>query len=322
MSSEGLSDMLSLSTHVPNLNRLEACDWSAYDTLYLGEPSCPLYPGNMGVHLEELAKGLEAVKGWGKKAVLSLYAVPRNEDLGWIRELLEGALERELPLDGVEVHNMGLLMLLRELGGPWPVTIGVCGNLYTTATARLLTGYGAVAGFPNPEVSLEEINELARGGGLEIVLQVHGKIPLGFSDRCFAVDYQKLEGTCEELCFTDHWLSRNGWVLKNIGRVVLSGKDLCMVEHLPALIEAGHDHFYIWTSAEASDYVGALGALYREALEEASAGGPWRVRPEWRETIMRFAPVGLCNGFYFRKTGQDYVGSLQEGGFSGNVPAG
>ncbi|MFQ5894131.1 MAG: peptidase U32 family protein, partial [Nitrospinota bacterium] len=289
--------MPSLATHVPNLRRLEACDWSAYDTLYLGDPSCPLHPGNFGRHGDELAAGVEMVKGWGKRAIVSLYAVPRNEDLPWLRALLEDAMERRLPLDGVEVHNLGLLVMLRELRNPWPVTIGVCGNLYTVATAQLLSEYGVVAGFPNPEVGLAEVEELAREGGLELVLQVHGKIPLGFSDRCFVVDYQKQVGTCEEVCFADHWLVRDGWTLKNIGRVVLSGKELCMIEHLPALLKAGHRQFYIWTFAESSDYVAALGAVYREALEEAAADGAhYRVRPEWEETIRRFAPVGLCNG--------------------------
>jgi putative protease len=305
--------MLSLATHVPNLSRLEACDWSAYDTLYLGEPSCQLYPGNFGTSLEELARGLERVKAWGKKAVLSLYAVPRNEDLGWIRQILEGALSQEFPLDGVEVHNLGLLVLLREMGSPWPVTIGVCGNLYTVATAQLLRQYNVVAGFPNPEVSLGEIETLAREGGLEMVLQVHGKIPLGFSDRCFMVDYQKQQGTCDELCFTDNWLTRDGWVLKNIGRVILSGKDLCMIEHLPLLLSSGHRQFYIGTFAEAPDYVAAIGELYREALEEASTGSIYRLRPEWETTIRRYSPVGLCNGFYFNKTGQAYVGRLEWG---------
>ena len=305
--------MPSLATHVSNMSRLEAGDWSAYGTLYLGDPSCPLYPGNFGSNLDELSAGVEMVKELGKKAVLSLYAVPRNEDLVWLRELLEGAVERRLPLDGVEVHNLGLLMLLRDLADPWPATVGICGNLYTVATARLLAEYGVVAAFPNPEVGLGESEELAAEGGLEIILQVHGKIPLGFSDICFIVNHQNLDGTCEDLCFTDHWLTRDGWVLKNTGRVILSGKELCMIEHLPELLAAGHRRFYIGTFAEAPDYAASLGALYREALEEACADGQgYRVRDGWIETIRRFAPVGLCNGFYFNAAGQSYVGELKE----------
>lgn len=314
--------MLSLATHVANRSRLEACDWSAYDTLYLGDPSCPLYPGNFGCHLEELAAGVEAVKGWGKRAVLSLYAVPRNEDLVWIRELLEGALERRLPLDGVEVHNLGLLILLKELGSPWPVTIGVCGNLYTVATARLLTRYGVKDGFPNPEMGLIEIESLTREGGLDIILQVHGKIPLGFSDKCFVVDYQKQKGSCEELCFTENWLTRDGWVLKNIGRIILSGKEMCMIEHLPSLLEAGYRQFYVSTFAEAPNYVRACGEVYREALEVARhEGACYQVRERWAEILQKFAPVGFCNGFYFNETGQTYVGSIQ-GESNGKAPTG
>ena len=314
--------MPSLATHVPNLRRLEACDWSAFDTLFLGDPSCHLYPDNFARYVDELAVGVEMVKSWGKRAILSLYAVPRNDDLPWIRALLEGAIERRLPLDGVEVHNLGLLVILRELRSTWPVTIGVCGNLYTVATAQMLGEYGVVDGFPNPEVGLPEVAELVRDGGIGVILQVHGKIPLGFSDKCFVVDYQKQEGTCEDVCFTDHWLTRDGWTLKNIGRVVLSGKDLCMIEHLPDLLEEGHRHFYIWTFAESPEYVAAIGGLYREALEEAFSGSAdYRLRPEWEETIRRFAPAGLCNGFYFNTTGQSYVGALDGESTEGLRPA-
>lgn len=95
-----------------------------------------------------------------------------------------------------------------------------------------------------------------------------------------------------------------------------------MIEHLPDLLEEGHRHFYIWTFAESPEYVAAIGGLYREALEEAFSGSAdYRLRPEWEETIRRFARAGLCNGFYFNTTGQSYVGALDGESTEGFQPA-
>jgi len=285
-----------LSTHVPNLVALGKWNLSSYDALYLGDYSCSRIHENFSSNIEQLSEGVERVKTSGKKCYLSLYAVPRNSDLPWIREFLSAA--KGLPLDGIETHNVGLLRLIREIMGEIPIHLGVFGNLYTDETARILRDYGVERVFPNPELSLDEVVHLQNHIPIQVVVPLHGKIPLAISTSCLLLEHAFGEvDACEELCSREHWLNRKEWYLKSIGRVHLSGKDLCMIEHLPTLLRAGLNFFYIYSLGETAEYVGTIGGVYREVLSRALAGEDYS--PEaYLNRIKALAKIGVCNGYY------------------------
>lgn len=299
--------MVELATHIPGPKPLDEIDLSAYDALYLGDFTCPLYPGNFSRHIEALAQGVERVKSMGKRCYLSLYAIPKDGDLHWIKELLQAA--RGLSLDGVEVHNMGLLTMVREIMGDLPIHLGVFGNLYTHETARVLHAYGVQRVFPNAELSLDELIYIKDHSPVQVVVPLHGKIPLVISGTCFVTEYTgQVPAHCEEGCAQGHWLSHDEWQLKNIGRVNLSGKDLCMLEHLDRLVQSGLDLFYIYTLGESGAYVETIGKIYREALQKARSGEAVCTNG-WLDQARSLAPLGLCNGFYFGVSGQEYLGA-------------
>lgn len=297
--------MFELSTHIPGPKQLHEIDLSAYDALYLGDFTCPLYPGNFSRHIETLAIGVERVKSMGKRCYLSLYAIPKDSDLVWIKELLQSA--RGLPLDGVEVHNMGLLGIVREILGDIPIHLGVFGNLYTHETARVLKGYGVERVFPNAELSLEELIYIRDNSPVGVVVPLHGKIPLAISGTCFVTDYTgHVPAHCEESCSQGHWLTHEDWQLKSIGRANLSGKDLCMLEYLDRLVQSDLNLFYIYTLGETGAYVETIGRIYREALYKAQSGEEF-CSERWLDQSRSLSQSGLCNGFYFGVSGQEYL---------------
>jgi putative protease len=143
-------------------------------------------------------------------------------------------------------------------------------------------------------------------------LLVHGKMPLGISDYCFLLDYEEKWGiTCPDLCQKELFLKQGDWAMKSVGKGILSGKDVCMLEHLPRLLDEGHRHFRIETVSESPAYRSEVAAVYRAALERAAAGDD-TLDEEWWETIRRHARIGLCNGFYFGRSGMDYAGIRPE----------
>ncbi len=95
--------------------------------------------------------------------------------------------------------------------------------------------------------------------------------------------------------------------MKSLGKGILSGKDVCMLEHLPRLLSEGHRHFRIETISESPAYRREVAAVYRAALDRAAAGED-TVDEAWWETLRRHARIGLCNGFYFGRSGMDYTG--------------
>lgn len=298
--------MFELSTSVSNMKQLRQGDYTAYDALYLGDFSCPQYPNNFSSHPELLRQGVEVVKAVGRKCYLRLYAVPSNHDLPWVREIIAEAMT--LPFDAFEVHNMGLLRVLREMGCAIPIHVGVFGNLYTHETAKVLKDYGVTRIYPNPELSLKEVVYIRDNADIEVLVPVHGKIPLVISETCFIVEHAgKDPDDCTFLCSQEHWLSRQDWTLKDIGRMTLSGKDLCMIEHVDELAALGLNCFYVQSMGEGLNYAGAVGRIYREALTRAFAGEEVD-NGAWLDQLRLLARIGLCNGYYFEGAGQRYVG--------------
>jgi len=298
--------MFQLSTRAPSLKSLRGGDYSAYDALYLGDYSCPRSPGNLSSSIDELQEAVAIVKGWGKECYLSLYATPRDGDFGWIGELLQASAD--VPLDGVEVHDVGLLRLTREVRETLPMHLGLFSTVYVEDTVRALLGYGVRRVFPCSELGLEEITHLKDDTPVDVVLPVHGKIPLAIWQRCFIAEYEGAEPTrCEEVCGREQWVSLKSWRLKKLGRVTLSGKDLCMIEHLPELVRRGFTTFHVYSLGESADYVAAVGSIYRDALERLFGGEPFPAVPSL-ERLRALATLDLCNGYYFQVSGHRYVG--------------
>lgn len=310
--------MFELATDVSNPKELRSGDYSAYDAIYLGDCSCPDYPNNFSSHRELLKAGVELVKSRGQKAYLRLYAVPSNDDMPWVEAVIDTALE--LPFDAFEVHNFGLLRVLQEKGKGIPVHLGVFGNLYTHETAKVLKDYGVTRVYPNPELSLKEIAYIAENTPIEVLLPVHGKIPLVISETCFIMEHSETaesncEGDCTCACTQDHWLkrgrddnSRGVWSLKDTGRMTLSGKDLCLIEHIERLVAEGITAFYVQNKGEAAGYAAKVGSIYRVALDRAFAGQAQVDCQPWLAELGSLAREGLCNGYYFEGAGQRYFG--------------
>ncbi|MFI5339641.1 MAG: peptidase U32 family protein [Candidatus Methylomirabilales bacterium] len=298
------------NTSIANLRDLRASDLSAYDAIYLGDIFCRVYEGNFLERPEDLRDGLRILHDQGKRAYVATYAAPRNDFLPRIRKVLEVAATAGA--EAVEVHNLGILKIAHDEFPGLPVHVGGFANIYTDAGVEVLRGFGAVRFTPNYELSLDEIHEIATACGAPMELLVHGKMPLGISDYCFLLEYEEKWGVkCPDLCQKDLFLKQGDWAMKSVGKGILSGKDVCMLEHLPRLLRDGHRHFRIETLSETPTYRHEIAAVYRQALARAMEGA-LEQDPRWWETVRAHARIGLCNGFYFGKSGMDYAGIRPE----------
>jgi len=295
--------MFELSTHVEDLNKLKSIDVSLFDAFYLGDATCPEYPDNLAVGFELLKEAVFYLKEKGKKCYLSTYAVPRNKDLSWVEDMIVKA--SELPVDGFEVHNMGVLRIINRSLGKAEVHMGYFANVYTHETVKVLEKFGVKRVFLNPELSLDEIQYVNEHTEAEVVAFAHGKIPLGISEDCFIKEYR--EGSCRDIC-EPMWLTSGKWKLKNIGRATFSGKDWAIIEYLGTFYYRGFRVFYIQGLRENTDYINRIGSIYRRALERIVEGDDDYLEPSWIEEIASLSPHGICNGYLFRRAGHRYVG--------------
>ena len=299
-----------LNTSIANLRDLRASDLRHYDAVYLGDIYCRLYEGNFLERPDELCEGLRILRDQGKRAYVATYAAPRNDYLPRVRKSLEVAAREGAT--AVEAHNLGIVKIARDEFPGLPLHIGGFANVYTDAGVEVLRGFGAARFTPNYELSLEEIRAIVSTCGLPAELLLHGKMPLGVSDYCFLLDYEEKWGIkCPDLCQKDLFLRQGDWAMKTVGKGVLSGKDVCMLEHLPRLLADGHRHFRIESVSESPEYRHQVAGVYREALARA-AENAFEPDERWWRVVRGHARIGLCNGFYFGKSGMEYAGIRPE----------
>jgi putative protease len=299
-----------LNTTISNLRTLRESDLSEYDAVYLGNIYCTVFEDNFLERIDDLREGIAYVKELGLRAYVSSYAVPRNDMLPKVRRALETAAQAGA--EAVEVHNLGVLRMVHEHFPGMPVHIGGFANVYTDAGASVLKEYGAVRFTPNYEISLDEVKAIAGGVGIPAEILVHGKLPLGVSDYCFLLEYQqKWPEACPTLCQKNLFLKQGDWAMRSVGKGVLSGKDVCMIEHLVSLIAAGFTIFRIEAAYETPAYRRRIAQIYRAALERAAAGDGTVEERAW-DAIRHYAEFGLCNGFYFGRSGSEYIGERAE----------
>jgi len=296
--------MFELSARIETIDRLRSFNTDAYQAVYMGDPTCPLVPGNLSSSPEFLEEGVALLRSKGKRAYLSLYAEPRNEDLDWLEGMIDAGVRAGV--NAFEVHNLGTLRMIHKKGLNIPVHVGPFANVYTSQTASLLAGWGTTRVAPNPELSFSEIVALKEGSTVDVVLQAHGKLPLGISETCFLLEYR--EGECQDICFDPCWLSSGRWKLKNIGRATLSGKDFCLLEYLGTFYWKDFRHFTVMTLREDYRYVERVGSIYWAALTRISRGVDYYLKPAERDGLSDLSPHGLCNGYLFRRAGHRYIG--------------
>ncbi len=301
-----------LNVSVASPGELAGTDLSPYDGVCLGSPYCRRVEGNYAEALEQLEGAVSRLHALGKKAYLTTPAVPREADLPHVVRLVDAA--SAAGVDALEVHNLGALRILREKGRPLPAHMGAFANVYTHLAAGVMRDAGAVRVRPNAEVTLEEMGTIAREAEVEVELLVHGKIPLGVTDRCFLLsEPEEVDPKCPAACLEEHWLTTPQWVLKTVGKGVLSGRDMCLLEHLPRLARDGFRVFRVEGLYETAEYRSGIGAVYREALEGAFAGKGYAVPDRWAAEVRRHAKRGLCNGYCFGTAGKKYVGTVLQG---------
>ena len=285
---------MELTTNVPNLESMSECSLKHYDAIYMGMPYCWDYEGSFSSG-NDIEEGVELLRELGKKAYLSLYAAPRNKDLERVFYVVELGLDAKV--DAFEVFNLGVAKKIKDEYDA-RVHLGGLANVYTTSTAELLYSLGIDRIMPAYELPIEDIEKI-KEVGVEIEVVIHGKIPLGISHECFVRRFEKEVGKrCPKLCKEKLWFKSEDLVLKPFGQVTLSGKDVCMYEHLEKLnfVDAAR----IEALSERVGYREEVGRIYRKRIEKGFDKKDFL-------KLIELAEIGLCNGFYFNKAGQIYV---------------
>jgi putative protease len=294
-----------------NLEKLKtAVDFGA-DAVYLGGNKLNLRAFADNFTDEELIEGMKYVHEREKKAFITVNVFPHNADL----EGLEGYLKKlyKLDVDGIIVSDPGIIMAARKIVPNLELHLSTQSNNVNWMSAIFWYRQGIKRIVLARELSLEEIKEIRQHlpEDCEIEAFVHGAMCMAYSGRCMLSNYMtgrdSNRGQCAQPCRYKYYLmeeKRPGEYFPvfedNRGNYILNSKDLCMIEHIPELVEAGINSFKIEGRMKSAYYVATVVKAYRRAMDSYFENPDTYVFEEkWLEDLMKASHRKYFTGFYF-----------------------
>ena len=302
--------------------RLEMALQYGADAVYLAGKEYGLRAAAGNFNNEELVKAVELAHGMGKKVYVTCNTLPREEELNRLPEYL--AFLNEAGPDALIIADLGVLALAKRFAPNIALHVSTQLGVVNSATANVLHAMGADTVVLARELPLDEIRRIRANTPSELRLEafVHGAMCVSFSGRCLLSNYMTgrdgNRGECAQPCRWKYSLmeeKRPGQyfeIEEDGGTYIMNSNDLCMIQHLQDLMEAGVTSFKIEGRMKSAYYAAVVTNAYRHALDAVAAGRP--VPEIWvRETEM-VSHRPYCTGFYLGgEPGQCYDGTYETG---------
>ena len=292
--------------------RLAAALYFGADAVYLGGEAFGMRSSPQNFSASALPDAVQRAHAAGAKVYLTCNTLPRNDEIERLPAFLQHAAE--CGVDAFIVADIGVLALCKKYAENVAVHISTQAGVVHYAAARAFYDLGAKRVVLARELSLAEIAEIRAKApdDLELECFVHGAMCVSFSGRCLLSNYltgrDANRGACAQPCrwaFALSEKSREGQYFpiseEPDGTYILNSKDLCMIEHIPALIAAGVDSFKIEGRAKSAYYTAVVTNAYRAAidgyLQDPSPDyrpAPWVVAETEKVSYREY-----CTGFYF-----------------------
>ena len=298
-----------------NREKLHVAVHYGADAVYLGGKEFSLRNLADNFSPEELSDAVSYAHDHGVKVYLATNIFPGNADLVEMRRYLEKVAE--IPLDACIVADPGVLELVKEISPERPLHLSTQANTTNWLSARFWKRQGVTRVNLARELSLEEIREVKEKGGLEVEVFVHGAMCISYSGRCLLSSIMTgrdaNRGECAQPCRWGYALveeQRPGVYFPVMederGTFIFNARDLCLLEHLPELVESGVDSLKIEGRMKGIHYVASVVRVYREALDRYRDDPEgFRVRKEWLDELKKISHRGYTTGFLLGRPGEE-----------------
>lgn len=289
--------------------KLEIAVHYGADAVYLAGRDFSLRNFSANFSLEEMhaARRLTREKEVRMYVAVNIYS--RNSEAQAIADYLT-SLEAIEP-DALIVADPAIFSQARKLLPYVPLHVSTQANTTNTGTARFWRDLGASRVNAARELTLAEIRQMAAESGVDVEAFVHGAMCIAYSGRCLLSGYMKKResnrGMCCQPCRFHYTLmeqTRPGQYFPIAedprGSYVFNSRDLCMIEHIPAMIDAGICSLKIEGRMKSIHYLAGVVKVYREAID-AWYRDPdaYRVLERWLTELSAISHRGYCTGFYF-----------------------
>ena len=297
-----------------NIEKLEIVLHYGADAVYLAgkEFSLRNFAENFG--LDEMRTAIRMSHAAQAKAYVAVNIFARNQDLAPIESYLHHLAE--LCPDAIIVADPAVVQMTREVAPGIPIHLSTQANTTNAAAARFWHSQGVQRINAARELSLSEIAEIAGSCPVAVEAFVHGAMCISYSGRCllsnFMAQRPSNQGMCCQPCRFRYAVveeTRPGQYFPvaedGAGTYLFNSRDLCMLAHLPAMIESGIHTLKIEGRMKSIHYAATSVKIYREAIDHYYAA-PEEFAPasHWQTELDKITSRGYCTGFYLGDANQ------------------
>ena len=284
------------------------------DAVYIGGEAFGLRAKAKNFSMEEIREGIAFAHAHDVKVYITANILAHNGDLDGVREYF--AELREIKPDALIISDPGVYMIAKEVCPEIERHISTQANNTNYGTYRFWYEQGAKRVVSARELSLAEIKEIRANipDDLEIETFIHGAMCISYSGRCLLSNYftgrDANQGACTHPCRWKYAVveeKRPGEYLpvyeNERGTYIFNSKDLCMIEHIPELMESGIDSFKIEGRMKTALYVATVARTYRRAIDDYKQSPElYREHMAWyQEQISNCTYRQFTTGFFFGK---------------------
>lgn len=296
-----------------DLEKLKTAIIYGADAVYFGGEMFSLRAGAGNLTFDEMREGVAFAHERGKKCYLTINIFAHNEDIEPLTKYLETV--RDIDIDAFIVSDPGIVDLIQEIIPDAEIHLSTQANMTNYRTANFWHKMGVERLVLARELTFKEIKEIRKNIPEEMELEafVHGAMCISYSGRCllsnFMIERDANRGACAHPCRWKYALveeKRPGEYYPveedERGTYILNSRDLCMIEHLPEIIESGIMSAKIEGRMKSVFYVATIVHAYRKAIDAYFADPEnYKFNPEWMHELKKVSHREFTTGFYFDK---------------------
>ena len=300
-----------------NFEKMKAAILYGADAVYLASDMFGMRAAADNFSLEELAEAVLYAHERSVKIYVTVNTMPHTCEYERLKKYLRAY--DEMGVDALIISDIGVISLAKEIIPNMEIHISTQASIVSAQTATAFHNMGAKRVVLARELSLEEIKEIRANTppDLEIECFIHGSMCISYSGRCLLSNFytgrDANRGACAQPC---RWNYTNAMPLafaeeKRLGdnlsieeykegSFVMSSKDMCMIEHIPELMESGIDSFKIEGRMKSAYYTAICANTYKMAMDEYLKNpSEYKYNPLWLRELESVSHREYATGFYF-----------------------
>lgn len=301
-----------------SLEVLKTAVYYGADAVYIGGEMYGLRAKAKNFSKEDMAEGIRFAHEHGKKVYVTANITAHDRDLEGVQKYFEEL--KEIGPDALIISDPGVFQIATEICPEIDIHISTQANNVNYRTFQFWHKLGATRVVTARELSIKEIADIDAHipEELEIETFVHGAMCISYSGRCLLSNYftgrDANLGACTHPCRWKYAVmeeSRPGEYLpvyeNERGTFIFNSKDLCMLEHIPDLLDAGIDSFKIEGRMKTALYVATVARTYRKAIDDClESEEKYRANMDWyHREISRCTYRQFTTGFYYGKPNEE-----------------